>query len=160
MLALDAALTPSTKPTCRWHPVEGVYGKLVRAGLVQQLDDDAQCWRLASILAAGSADAALAHPAPARTRPILVRRDFNPATALVDGKTSLHRGSGTTGGLVDAGFGAVSTCCAWSSREDRAEAISWTMCRLVASGAASAALDGKKIRPVDNPWTDRLSDEE
>ena len=24
----------------------------------------------------------------------------------------------------------------------------------------SAALDGKKIRPVDNPWTDRLSDEE
>ena len=80
--------------------------------------------------------------------------------SLVDGKTSLPRGSGTTGGLIDAGFGAVSTCCAWSTRSDRAEAISWTMCRLVASGAAIAVLDGKKIRPGDNPYTDQLSDEE
>ena len=137
----------------------GVYSKLVHEGLVAQLDDDAQCWRLASILMAGSADAARTHPAPAHTGPILTRRDFNLATALVDGKTSLRRGSGTTGGLIDAGFGAVSTCCAWSTRVDRVEAISWTMCRLVASGAAIAVLDGKKIRPVDNPWTDRLSDE-
>ena len=104
--------------------------------------------------------AALAHPVPAHTCPILMGRDFNPATALVDGETSLHKGSGTTGGLIDAGFGAVSTCCAWSSRKDRAEAISWTMCRLVASGAASVALDGKKIRPDDNSYTDQLSDEE
>ena len=142
-------------------PSTGVYSKLVHAGLVAQLDDDAQCWRLASILVAGSADEALTqHPAPAHTGPILTRRDFNPATALVDGKTSLHKGSGTTGGLIDAGFGAVSTCCAWSTRSDRAEAISWTMCRLVASGAAIAVLDGKKIRPDDNPYTDQLSDEE
>ena len=107
VLALDVALTPSPSPTCRWHPVTGVYVKLVRAGLVAQLDDDAQCWRLASILVAGSADTALTHRAPAHTGPILTRRDFNLATALVDGKTSLRRGSGTTGGLIDAGFEAV-----------------------------------------------------
>ena len=89
-----------------------------------------------------------------------LRLGLSLTVSVAEAETSLHRGSGTTGGLVDAGFGAVSTCCAWSSREDRAEAISWTMCRLVASGAAIAALDGKKIRPVDNPWTDRLSDEE
>ena len=140
----------------------GVYVQLVYTpgGLVAQLADDAHSPSLLEARVDFGGREHRRSPHAPRTFPhrpqVLPRRDFNPATALVDAKTSLRRGCGTTtGGLIDAGFSAVSACCTCSAPTDKAEAISWAMCRLVASRAAIARLDGKKNGLAKtNPYTD------
>ena len=47
---------------------------------------------------------------------------------------------GTTHGLGANGFAAVARCCSWPDAADRAEALSYVMCRLVAVGAARAVV--------------------
>ena len=139
----------------RWHYATGVIGRLERGGLVAALVDADRCWQLAAILVAGDADLATYNaPGVGRAKPILVDRGFNACTALVDAGVSLRGGGfGATRGLAAAGFDAISTCCAWHDAADRAEAISWVMCRLVAVNAAHKRLDGKKIRPDESPYT-------
>ena len=124
-----------------------MFARLNRDGLVAALVDDERCWDLAAFLA-GVATPAVNE----RSTPILRSSSFNPCTALVDAGTSLRGGGfGATIGLAAAGFGAVSSCCAWQDSVYRAEALSWVMCRLVAANAAHKSLDGKKIRPEENP---------
>ena len=146
---------PPPHPRCRWHFTDGVFARLEVGGLVAALVDAERCWELATILVAGSADRAThIPPGVGRATPILLGHGFNPCTALVDAGTSLRGGGfGATRGLAAAGFGAVSACCAWHDPADRAEAISWAMCRLVAVNAAHRRLDGKKIRPEESPYT-------
>ena len=138
----------------RWNYTTGVIGRLERGNLIVALVDADRCWDLAAILVAGDADRAnYIAPGVGRAKPILVDRGFNPCKALVDAGTSLRGGGfGATRGLATAGFDDVSACCAWEDAADRAEAISWVMCRLVAVGAAHTRLDGKKIRPDESPY--------
>ena len=92
-------------------------------------------------------------PGVGRAKLVLFDRGFNPCTALVDAGTSLREGGfGATRGLAAAGFEAVSACYAREDQTDRAEAISWVMCRLVAAKAAHKRLDGKKIRSDESPY--------
>ena len=53
---------------------------------------------------------------------------------------------GTTHGLSANGFAAVARCCSWPDAADRAEALSYVMCRLVAVGAAVQSLRGRKLQ--------------
>lgn len=57
-----------------------------------------------------------------------------------------------TRGLREGGFRAVETCCSWPNAADRAEAISYVMCRLVAEGAAVRSMRGRKLQSEVAPW--------
>ena len=141
-----------------------------RSGVLDELSEDRAVWRLAHLVGAGSrerVDEELWHN-PIRWQPAL-RGTFNPASALVESAPELpkRRNSkrqrfdpsdpcassgeravlmGTTHGLSANGFAAVARCCSWPDAADRAEALSYVMCRLVAVGAAVQSLRGRKLQ--------------
>ena len=127
-------------------------------------------WRLAHLVGAGSRERVVEElwHNPIRSQPAL-RGTFNPASALVESAADLptRRVSkrqrfdpsdpcassgeravlmGTTHGLSANGFAAVARCCSWPDAADRAEALSYVMCRLVAVGAAVHSLRGRKLQ--------------
>ena len=150
----------------RWH----VLTRLREAGVLDELSESHAVWRLAHLVGAGSrerVDEELWHN-PIRSQPAL-RGTFNPASALVESAPELpkRRASkcqrfdpsdpcassgeravlmGTTHGLSANGFAAVARCCSWPDAADRAEALSYVMCRLVAVGAAVQSLRGCKLQ--------------
>ena len=150
----------------RWH----VLTRLREAGVLDELSQSHAVWRLAHLVGAGSrerVDEELWHN-PIRSQPAL-RGTFNPASALVESAPELpkRRASkcqrfdpsdpcassgeravlmGTTHGLSANGFAAVARCCSWPDAADRAEALSYVMCRLVAVGAAVQSLRGRKLQ--------------
>jgi hypothetical protein len=105
---------------------------------------------------------------PIGWQPVL-KGAFNPASALVESAPELPKRApmkrqrfdpsdpcassgeravlmGTTHGLSANGFAAVARCCSWPDAADRAEALSYVMCRLVAVGAAVQSLRGRKLQ--------------
>lgn len=73
---------------------------------------------------------------------------YVPELTLTRGDAAASARIGTRG-LREAGFRATEACCTWPDAADRAEAISYVMCRLVAEGAAVPSLRGKKLQSED-----------
>ena len=150
----------------RWH----VLTRLREAGVLDELSEDYAVWRLAHLVGAGSRERV--HDElwnnPIGWQPV-IKGAFNPASALVESAPELPKRApmkrqrfdpsdpcassgeravlmGTTHGLSANGFAAVARCCSWPDAADRAEALSYVMCRLVAVGAAVHSLRGRKLQ--------------